>query len=274
MAGSFPPSWGFGGLVGGAPRTDEVAAVLADLRSTAALSTRIRPNPLHDDAWSRAAAGAVALPRRAHVLDLEGGYERVWKERFSSKGRNHIRRAEKSGLVVELDTTGRLVEVFYELFLRSVDRWAAQQHEPRMLARWRAHHRDPPAKLAQLISALRGGGRLWVAWADGRPAAAILVLQGANAHYTRGAMDLDIARPTRANYLLQARAIEDACQAGCRSYHMGETGDSTALAHFKENVGGRPHPYAEYVVERLPLTSMDRAARTAAKRVMRFKDLD
>src|SRR4051812_45678660 len=270
---SFPNAWGFGGLIGPEPRVDEVQAVLADLRTSGVASVRVRPNPLHHETWSAARPdGVIAVRRRAHAIDLSGGFEEVWKRGFSSRARNHVRRAERSGLTVELDTDGRLVGAFHELFMRSVERWASRQNEARALAVWRARRRDPFEKLQRLLGDLGGASRLWVASVDGRPAAAILVLQGENAHYTRGAMDVELAGPRRANYLLHRLAIEDACNAGCRTYHMGETGGSSSLAQFKEALGARPHEYAEYVAEKLPLTSIDRGLRTAAKRVMRFRD--
>jgi hypothetical protein len=37
---------------------------------------------------------------------------------------------------------------------------------------------------------------------------------------------------------------------------MGETGASESLAHFKSRFGALPYDYAEYRVERLPLTAM------------------
>ena len=43
-------------------------------------------------------------------------------------------------------------------------------------------------------------------------------------------------------------------QGRLRSYHLGESGASRSLAHFKEKFGARPVPYAEYRLERLPLT--------------------
>jgi hypothetical protein len=270
---SFPAAWGFGGLVGPAPRSDEIRAVLADLRARPTMSVRIRPNPLQHDVWSAARPeGIVTLRRRAHVLDLRDGFDAVWRRAFSGRARNHVRRAERSGVTVELDAEGRLVPVFHDLFLRSVDRWARRQHEPRRLARLRAGRRDPVEKIQRLVADLGDASRLWVARVDGRPAAAILVLQAANAHYTRGVMDVDVAGPARANYLLHRVAIEAACRDGCRAYHMGETGTSSSLAQFKESLGARPRDYAEYVAEALPLTTIDRGARTAVKRVLRFRD--
>jgi lipid II:glycine glycyltransferase (peptidoglycan interpeptide bridge formation enzyme) len=216
----------------------------------------------------------AALERRAHAIDLRPGFEHVWMHGFSSRARNHVRRAERAGLTVELDSTGRLVPVFHDLFMRSVERWASKQHEPRALARFRARRRDSLEKLQRMVADLDGAGRLWVAYSGDRPAAAILVLQGANAHYTRGAMDVEVAGPTRANYLLHRLAIEDACRSGCATYQMGETGSSRSLAQFKESLGAEPHGYAEYVIERVPMTAIDRGVRSAAKRVLRFKDQD
>jgi hypothetical protein len=272
---SFPPAWGFGGLVGYDPTACEVRAVLSDLRDHCGLSVRVRPNPLQHAVWDAAKPfGVAALERRAHAIDLSEGFDHVWSHGFSGRARNHVRRAEKAGVTVEVDSTGRLVPVFYDLFERSVERWASKQNEPLALARLRARRRDPLPKLRRMVEDLDGAARLSVAYAGDRPAAAILVLQGANAQYTRGAMDIEIAGPTRANYLLHRVAIEDACRSGCATYQMGETGDSRSLAQFKEALGARPYPYAEYLHERLPLSAVDGGARRAAKRILGFRDHD
>lgn len=274
LEASLPNAWGIGGVIAsGGASTEEVAAVFNELASRRGLRTSLRPNPLLADRWAAARPpGAVAVPRLAHVLDLEGGFARVWKQRFTGNARTAVRRAERHGLTVERDVSGRLIPVFHELFERSLERWAAQQHEPARLALWRGRRRDPIGKFRSLASAVADGLRIWVAWQDGRPAAAIVVLQGANAHYTRGAMDKDLAGPTRANYLLHRLAIEEACGAGCRHYHMGETGGSESLAQFKTRFGARPYPYAEYHLERFGLTALDRGARRVIKRVIGFRD--
>jgi hypothetical protein len=270
LAASMPNAWGFGGLVGSDPQPNEIAAVLADLRTLPLASVRVRPNPLQHAAWAAAAGPDVLrLPRRAHVIDLRPGFDAVFAQGFSSRARSHVRRAERFGLEVRCDTTGELVPVFYELFLKSVERWAAKQREPVALALARARRRDPQSKLRRIMTSLDGAGKLWVAWHEGQAAAAILVLQGANAHYTRGAIDADLAGRTRASYLLHRLAIEDACKAGCRHYHMGETGTSASLAQFKEAVGARPVDYCEFVVDRLPVTRADKAARGLVKKVLR-----
>jgi hypothetical protein len=100
------------------------------------------------------------VPRLAHVLDLEGGFGEVWNHRFTGTARTAASKAERSGLTVERDTTGRLMPAVYELFERSLDRWAEQGHEPPALAlgaatvasraasssRWRERSATPAAR--------------------------------------------------------------------------------------------------------------------------------
>jgi hypothetical protein len=175
-------------------------------------------------------------------------------------------------VAVERGSSPEHVTAFYRLFERSVERWAARQHEPAWLARLRAHRRDPPRKFTLLAGVLGDAFSVWLASLHGQPVAAAIVLTGANAHYTRGAMDAAVAGPTRANYLLHTQAIHAACEAGCRHYHLGETGDVRSLAFFKTRFGAEEHRYAEYRLERLPLTTAERRLRGAVKRVIGFTD--
>ena len=62
-----------------------------------------------------------------------------------------------------------------------------------------------------------------------------------------------------------ARAIEDACAAGCGAYCMGDSGWSPSAAAFKERFGARPVHYREYRFERLPLSRTDARGPTAPR---------
>ncbi len=274
---SLPAGWGYGGLVApGGISPSIVAAVLDDLSQHLALRVHIRPNPLHAAVWEAGTAGRsgiTAVRRYAHVLDLDGGFDRVWRDRFKGNARQQVRRAERMGVVVETDTSGRLVPVFYDLLQQSFDRWAQQQHEPRVLARYRGRRRDPLHKFRTITSRLAGTCQISVAWYEGRPAASILVLQAANAHYTRGAMDKPLAGRSYANSLLYKHAIDDACRSGCRVYHMGESGQSSGIARFKGKFGAEPYPYAEYWLERLPMLRLEQAVRDGVKRLIGFRDV-
>lgn len=270
---SMPPACGMGGFVAEEPPDSaEMAQIAAHLANEPALRTGIRPNPLHAELWSGVGGrGVASIPRRAHVLDLRGGPDEAWKA-LSKKARAGVRKAEREGIEVECSTDGRLVPVFYELLELSVERWAGVQHEPPALARWRLRRRDPIAKFEHWAAALGQKMQVWVARKDGVPAAAMIVVAGTNANDTRGAMNKELAAPTRANDLLQWRAIQHSALAGCRHYHLGESGESKSLAHFKEKFGARPVPYRELRIEVPGLSRVEAAPRNLVKGLLRFKD--
>jgi hypothetical protein len=54
---------------------------------------------------------------------------------------------------------------------------------------------------------------------------------------------------------------------------MGESGGSSSLAFYKEKFGARPIPYAEYRIERLPLSAADAVLRDLIKRAIGFRDV-
>jgi len=271
---SAPAGWGTGGLVGARIGAEDVAAVLADLLRRPALRTSVRPDPAGAEAWSVAApSSAGTTPLMAQSLALGVPFDDVWSNHFTSRVRGHCRRAERADLDVEQDATGRLIGVFDRLYRLSVDRWAAQQHEPVRLARWRAARRDPSRKFALVARHLGAACRVWVAWRQGEPAAAIVVLRhGAQATYWRGAMDRELIGKTGANQLLHRLAIEDACRTGALAYHLGDSAPGSPLAEFKRGFGATERHYRAYRFERLPLTAVEDSARGAVKRVLRFRD--
>jgi hypothetical protein len=272
---SLPPGWGTGGLLSDQPlRPGDVASVCADLRNErSVLRTFIQPSPRTSAAWGAARLpGVKSVPRLAHVLDLGGGFDVVWRQRFRGSARTAVRKAEKSGVQVEHDTTGALLPRFEDLRRRSVERWARQQHEPMVLARWRARRQNSLAKFRAIAAAVPDSFHLYLAVHEGRTVAGILVYHRAGVMYSRGAMIKELAGPVRANYLLHCRAIANACAEGCGFYDFGESGGSAQLAQFKTRFGATPAPYREYVVERLPLTEIDRTLRAGVKRIIGFRE--
>ncbi len=270
----FPIGWGFGGLLGegGVVHPEDVGMVVADLARGHALRVQLRPDPTTAPTWEAGMPpGVRAEPRMAQSLFLEEGYDVIWRTRFRSDTRNRVRRAERAGVVVERDDTGRLVPVFHSLYAKSVARWARRDRHPVALARWRAARREPERKLTKVAAMLGGDCRVYVAFADGRPAAAIVVLFGTTtAAYWRGAMDEDLAGRTYANYLLHRTAIEDAADAGCAAYQMGDSAPGSPLALFKSRFGAVEQHYASYRIERLPITPLADHARKGIRTAVHF----
>lgn len=272
---SPPPAWGFGGAISSEPLgAGHIAAILDDCATLPSAAVQIRPNPLLADLWADAAAlaGWTAVPRSAHVLNLAGGFEEVWTTRISGKTRSKVRRATKGGVEISSGTGDEFVEIFDALFRLSIQRWARRQNEFGWLAAFRGRFRDPSAKFSAMARFAGPALRIWVAKLEGRPVAASVVLTEGNAHFTRSAMDDRHIGNSYANHLLQCRAIEAACEAGCGAYHMGETGGSASLAQFKSSLGAIATPYAEYRFERLPLLSADERLRAGVKKAIGFRD--
>jgi lipid II:glycine glycyltransferase (peptidoglycan interpeptide bridge formation enzyme) len=184
-----------------------------------------------------------------------------------------VRKAERAGLDVQVDHTGRLIPVFYHLYEQSVERWAHQAGEPLTLARMRARRANPQRKLQAVAARLGQACSTWVAWHAGQPAASIIVLRaGSQAKYWRGAMNHELASPTRANDLLHKLAIERACHDDCDYYHMGDSRPGSSLAGFKRGFGAEPMDSWSLLRERLPVTAAQRGLRTLVKRAIRYQD--
>ncbi|MCB1328618.1 MAG: GNAT family N-acetyltransferase [Maritimibacter sp.] len=273
IRGSLPFAWGYGGLLSRYPVTpDEAARVVGDLGG-AGFSLRVCPNPTQAALWRGAMPKrAAATARRCHILDIEGGFEAVWRDRFLGKTRRKIAKAQRLGVQVTRDTTGEAAAIFYELYRRSLERWAVRQNEPLWLARRRAALRDPRCKILHIARFMGEACRVWVASHEGRPVAASLVLVGRNADDIMCAMDKDLAAPINANDLLLRHSIEDACQSGCTQYHFGESGTSVGLAQFKERFGAVPVAYEDYRLERVPMSRAGSLARAVVKKAIGFKD--
>ena len=270
---SPPPAWGMGGVVG--PDLDAVTLrrIIADLRRADMQRLWFRPDPLRAHLWSAAVGeSGLAVPRHAHVVDLSGGVDAAW-ERVHRGARKYVRRAERAGVRIEVDRGGALLDTYYDLYLTSVDRWARRQHEPLSLARWRARRRDPLDKLKVIADRLGPAFVLTMAYVDDQPAYGSIMLLGKTAHVTRSAMDVDRVGSTKAGSLVQWRMLQLACQQGCRTYHLGESGQSRDLAQFKESFGADGLDYAEYRFERLPYTRADQSLRSVVKKLLRFRDV-
>ena len=163
---------------------------------TAASASRSAPLPYSDAAWDSAPASYVRDRYHSYVLDLDGGFDEVWRNRFRSSVRRAVRKAEREHVRVEVDTTGALIEDFDRLYRLSVERWAQAQHEPQLLARWRSGRANPRSKFEVVADRFGERCAVWLAYVGTRPAAGLIVLRhGRHAKYWRGAMDAELAAP-------------------------------------------------------------------------------
>jgi CelD/BcsL family acetyltransferase involved in cellulose biosynthesis len=272
---SMPHGLGWGGALaaGGAPSAAEASAVLADLSRHSAVRVTLRTNPLVATTWSAVVPpGTVRVPSVCHVLDLEGGFDRVWSDRFGHDVRKNVRRAWKHGIEVRTGADVETAAVFAELNRRTVDRWARQRNQPLWLAHLVERRRNRVGNFAAAVSTLGPMLHAWTAYLDGEPVAVSVTLQvGEQVQPWMSAMDKDLAQRTKAGALLKSLTIEEACRNGARWFHFGDSDPGSGVAMFKERFGGVPVPYEVLHFERLPVTAVDRGLHSAAGRVMALR---
>lgn len=272
---SPPPGWGLGvdagGVLseGGPASPTQTRALIQEIRRHPGLRTRVMVGGEDAEVWASVAPSTIYFTARtAQVLDLRGGFSTVWSERFTSKVRSNARKAERRGVVVESDNTGRLVPVFDELYRSSVDRWAQERRYPLSLMRWRAQRIEPKSKFATVARMMGERCTVWIAWRGGEPLAGILVLtRGPRVTYWRGAMDKERARGTGANELLHRCAIETACTEERQRYDFGLY-QTEELKKFKSTFGAREFPVHAYYFEKLPTAAAEATCHHAAKQAV------
>ncbi|HWJ52897.1 MAG TPA: GNAT family N-acetyltransferase [Propionibacteriaceae bacterium] len=262
---AFPGGYGHGGMLAtGGLLARDVRAVVEDLRGQA-LSTRL--DGAHHTAAQWAAGrmpGVVAVPRRVEVLDLAPGFDELRARQFSRDIRYHLRKAERAGVEVELDTTGRLVPVFHQIYRAWVDRWAPKSGLPPAVARRVALRQEPLKKFETVAAMLDQDCRVLVAWHRGQPvAAAISLVHGQHAIGWRSYSIKELAAPVSANILTQVTCVADACRSGCRYFDLGQSGGVTTLQQYKNSFGATPHWVVDLRIEPPTVTRLRSAKERA-----------
>ena len=262
--------WGYGGIIadGGVTPCD-IAAVAADFSTYEMLRLRIRPNPLHSELWDKFVPEIPRVRKVSHVVDLKDGFDAV-EARFRRSARKGIADAERAGVYIGSAPGDALLGTFFALARKSRAFWADRQHEPQWLAQTRGRFRDSEAKWYRIARALGPRFEVTVAFTGDRPAAAGIVLHGTNAHGIRAAMDPEL-RKAGAPHLLNWAVLRNACAAGARSFHMGESATAGA-AQFKEFLGACPVEYDEIDFERVPISRANTMLRSTVKRIVRFDE--
>jgi hypothetical protein len=276
VVSSWPEPWAVGGPIcpDGRVSQAEAAAVLKDVASHGTLAAEIRLRHDADPNWLEAGPAFRIELSNSWMLELSKGADDVWQHKFRSSVRRAIRKAERSGLEIEVDRTGQLLGSFYDLYEKSVVRWAAMQHAPAWLTRLRLASTTNPARLAQVAQAFGQDFMTWVAHRNGEPVASLIVLRsGIYAKAWQAAMDKELAAPLGGvNQLLDWLAIQHAAERGYRYYDLGYATPGTTLGGYKERLGADLVYPRELRAERVPLHIAQRLPREVLKKAIGFRD--
>ena len=170
----------------------------------------------------------VDLPVRQHKVsmrvELTKDFDTLW-ERFPSKLRSQIRRAQKAQMTV---TIGReeLLDDFYGLLVRNMRDLGSPVHGRRVFERF--------------LTALPDETRICLVSMNTQPMAAGLL------YGFRDVLEIPWAAADRrhkelsANMLLYSAALEFGCRAGYRVFDFGRSSPGSGTHRFKEQWGARP----------------------------------
>jgi Acetyltransferase (GNAT) domain len=273
---SWPQPWAVGGPLcpDGRVTHAQAATVLADVIRQGALAAEVTLRHDADQNWLRAAGSFRAELSNSWMLDLTKGPEDVWMRKFHKSVRRAIRKAERVGLDIQVDRGGGQLDTFYQLYQKSIVRWAAMQHAPVWLTRARLSATANPARLGQVATAFGQDCTTWVAWRSGEPVASLIVLRaGRYAKAWLAAMDKAIAAPLGGvNQLLEWLAVQDGIEQGCLCYDLGYATPGTSLGLNKQLLGAQLVFHTELRSERLPLQAVQRVPRETVKKLIGFRD--
>ncbi|HET6350081.1 MAG TPA: GNAT family N-acetyltransferase [Candidatus Krumholzibacteria bacterium] len=216
----------YGGPVGDAV---ECAGLMQEFRAQLAAPGVIEVGCV-DHANALAADGWDVFPSSTHVVDISGGFDRVWHDRFDKPRRRRVRRAEELGVTVRRGAGREDVARFMEVYRERLRDWKSGQGHPESL-------------FFALVE--RGGDRvrLYVAEHQG-----VVVGGHLNFYYKEDViawygMTSTRAGDTQAGTLLYSVCMRDACDAGYRAYNLGASLGKRSLIEYKESLGGVMYTY-------------------------------
>jgi serine/alanine adding enzyme len=163
-------------------------------------------------------------------LELPKLFETLW-ERFPSKLRSQVRRAQKAGMIVRSGGE-ELLDDFYRLLARNMRDLGTPVHARGVFE--------------SFLQALPDETRICVVSMAGRPMAAGFL------YGFRDVLEIPWAAADRrhkelsANMLLYSAVLEYGCGAGYREFDFGRSTPGSGTYHFKQQWGARPFPLHWY----------------------------
>jgi CelD/BcsL family acetyltransferase involved in cellulose biosynthesis len=171
--------------------------------------------------------------RETYMVDLRAGEAALWKN-LESRGRNKVRKATKSGLVVESVTDRSIIEAFYPMLEASYARHHAVPQHPKAFFLG-LHERLVPAGLMEVLAAKYQGQVVAVALLvhDDREVRCMSSASLAEFHHLQP------------NNLVQWHGIQWAAGQGLARYDLGGKGQPT-IDSFKETFRPSVHAFTFY----------------------------
>lgn len=168
----------------------------------------------------------VLLNRKTVLLDLTQSLDEIWKNSFTSKNRNIIRKAQKNGYQIFIDNSQVGVKDFHEIYLNTMKSIGVDDYY---------HFHKEMFDL--MVSSYWSDFLFVVDDKNNRLATMILMIYGEYAHYHLSGRNAELADNSVNNYVL-FEAIKTAKEKGAKFFHFGggnNLDEHDSLFRFKKN---------------------------------------
>jgi FemAB-related protein (PEP-CTERM system-associated) len=154
-------------------------------------------------------------------LRLQPDAEQLWRG-FSTKVRNQVRKAEKSGLTVQSGGSD-LVPEFYEIYSQNMRDLGSPPHSQLFFSR--------------LVEAFPDAARIYVVRLNEKALGAGLVAANGDVLEIPWASSLRSAGPLCVNHMMYCQILKEACANGFQWFHFGRSSKDSGQYHFKKQWG-------------------------------------
>jgi hypothetical protein len=220
------------GTYGGPVVRDDEEVRRSLLESYAALrkARRVQEVGLVDFSNTVPTEGYDVEDTSTHVVDLSGGFEKIWGERFEKSKRRQTRKAAKEGLAVAESRSVADVSLYYGIYGQRVDRW-------------RERFRYPERIFADLVAGGAENVRLFLARRGEDVLGGHLNFYFKESVVAWNGVVRDTADGTQASTLLYSECMRHACENGFRAYNLGSSLGKSSLVDYKVSLGGVAYGY-------------------------------
>jgi CelD/BcsL family acetyltransferase involved in cellulose biosynthesis len=191
-------------------------------------------------ALERAVQNAFPHGRRTrvstHLIDLGGGFRRVWDSSFDKETRTCARKALRNGVGIGKITGGEGAAVLHSLYKKQAAAWGIRKVYPERL-------------VFQIADLMSEKARIWIGTLKGVPVCAVLVFYFKDALMAWLSGQNADGRKVCASHLLYSEILKDACENGYSVFNFGGSGDLQGIRYFKESFGGREYFYSFFINE-------------------------
>jgi FemAB-related protein (PEP-CTERM system-associated) len=188
------------------------------------------------------------------TLPLPADADRLWRQ-LDRKIRNMVRKAERSGLSVEVGGAEKLA-AFYDVFAMRMRDLGSPVHAPQFLR--------------AVLDAFGERARIALVRKDATPVGGLVALAFKDTLAVPWASCLKDSFSSGSNMLLYWEVLRTACAQGFRRFDFGRSSRDSGTYHFKRQWGAREEPLFWYTIplapgRRPPISSAGRGAALVVK---------